>query len=535
VNKIVRHISPSIVAVGVLYFLIAVTIILQTSALRSVATIWPANALIIASMLLSPRSNWPGLVVASFVANLFANYLTRGTVTGPFLFGAANAVEIVIAAYGLKFFQRDDDELLNSLAEVVRFGLWAGLIAPVCGALPGAATAALLFHRSFWEAAGIWYCSDAVGLLLFTPFFHSLFSGRFARSIGHAGPVRILEGFGLFGLVILATFVGFGFKAPVLWLPILPILLVTFRLGPSWTSVAAVILALVATIITDRGIGALALLPPGMAIRELFMMAYVGCVLAMNLLIAAALSEKDKVRMRLLRTNIRLSEANQALERFASIASHDLKAPVTSITFFADAIRMKSDADPEVASHAAMIKNVTGEIYRLIDSLLAFSRTGSREPQREWIRMDTFKTDLLTGMQFEAEASSANIAFGTMPDRLFADRQLALQAFRNVIANALKYVAPDTAPVIVIEAEPVRAHVVSFVIYDNGIGIPAEFAEEVFEPLRRLHGVDSHYHGMGLGLALVRTIARAHNGDAVIDTEVTSGTRLILSFGDQVG
>ena len=534
-NEIVRRTCPSSFGVGLIYFILAVTVILQTSALSSVATIWPANAVIIACMLLSPRSKWPWLVLASFVANLCANYLTRGTLLGPVLFGAANCIEIAITAYGLRFFRGDDDELLNTPADVLTFGLWAGVIGPASSAFPGAATAAYLFQRNFWEAAGIWFCSDAVGLLLFTPFFYSLLSGRFARSIANAAPGRIREGFALFGLVILTTFACFSFKAPLLWLPILPITLVTFRLGPSWTSCAVVILAIFATIASDRNEGAIAMVSDSAIVRELFMMAYVVSVLAMNLLIASALGEKARVRAQLLQSNIRLSEANQALERFASIASHDLKAPVTSIAFFADAIRMKSGADPEITSHATMIRNVTDEIYRLIDALLSFSRTGSRELQREWIAMDEFRADLLAGLKHEIESGSARIAFGTMPERLYADRQLALQAFRNVVANALKYVAPDTAPLVIIACEPVQAGVASFIITDNGIGIPPQYAEEVFEPLRRLHGVDSRYQGIGLGLALVRTIARGHNGDAVIDTGVASGTRLILSFGDQSG
>jgi len=532
-NEIAHRKSPPILVVGIFYFLLAAAVILQTNALRSVATIWPANALIVACMLLSPRSKWLWLVAASFIANLLANCVARGLVAGPFLFSAANSIEILVVAYGLQSFRRDDDELLNTPADVLRFGLWAGIIGPAFGTAFGGPVAAHLFHRNLWEASGIWYCSDAVGLLLFTPFFYSLISGRFARSIANARPIKIFEGFGLFGLVLLAAYICFYIVFPALWLPILPIMLVTFRLGPSWTSAAAVVLALVATIATDRGSGSVALLANGTAIREIFMMVYVVSVLAMNLLIAAALGEKEQTRLQLMRANIRLSEANQALDRFASIASHDLKAPVTSIAFFADAIRMKGDADPEIVGHASAIKSVTGEIYRLIDSLLAFSRTGSREPQREWFSMDDFKDDLLSGLRIEADGTAAQIVFGPMPERLFADYQLALQAFRNVAANALKYVAPDTSPLITIEAEPVRANVVSFVITDNGIGIPPEHAEEVFEPLRRLHGVDSRYHGVGLGLALVRTIARAHNGDAVIDTRVTSGTRLLLTFGDQ--
>ena len=71
----VKRTVPSYFGAGVIYCALAVTIIALTSALRSVATIWPANAVIIACMLLSPRRKWPGYVLASFMANLYSNFI----------------------------------------------------------------------------------------------------------------------------------------------------------------------------------------------------------------------------------------------------------------------------------------------------------------------------------------------------------------------------------------------------------------------------------------------------------------------------
>jgi integral membrane sensor domain MASE1 len=78
-----------------LYFLLATTTIHLASNGRDIATIWPANAVLLALLLLHERSAWIGILVAGFIANGLANLVTRGTIIGPLLYGVCNMLEVL--------------------------------------------------------------------------------------------------------------------------------------------------------------------------------------------------------------------------------------------------------------------------------------------------------------------------------------------------------------------------------------------------------------------------------------------------------
>ncbi|MCB2050907.1 MAG: MASE1 domain-containing protein [Novosphingobium sp.] len=519
---------------GSAYFLLSYLSIALTSRNAGVASVWPGNALIVAVMLLpSARGAWSWLLLSTLTANIAVNIVLRGTVSGPVLFGLANCLEILIVVLGLQRLTKDGGGLFSQPNAAWSFALWAGLIAPLASAIPGAAIASSFIGQNFTESLGIWYGSDAIGLILFTPFFFSLVNGEYLKAAREMSGRDRLEAIALLLLVSLSSLVFLQRAFPLLFLPFLPLSLVTFRLGWLGTSVGLIIVSVVGTVATVSGTGPVMLIDGNVLERELFLEIFITSLLLLNLPAAVALTSRRESMLALRQANGKLTEANLALERFASIASHDLKAPVRHVSLFADAIREENGARQPIATYATNIVKAASDMNRIIEALLMFSKSGFREPRNQRFAVAPFMEELLGSLSRDREEALAEIAVSGAAGTLFADRQLALQALRNVVANSIKYVPKGTPPVVRIAVGRPAPDIVQFDIRDNGIGIDPRFAHDVFLPLRRLHGADSGYEGVGLGLSLVRTIARAHNGDARIDETFAGGTRMLLSFGNQ--
>ena len=176
--------------VGFLSFLLAAGTIHLTSDGRDIATVWPANAVVLAALLDRRPGAWTGLLGAGYLAGVAANAVTRGLGAGPLLFGACNLLELYVAASLLRPALEGEgpssrgpsgDDLLVTPAIVGRFIVVCGLVAPVLSGLGGAATARLLVGQDLETAVLTWVLSDGLGLLIFTPFFFALLRGDYRR------------------------------------------------------------------------------------------------------------------------------------------------------------------------------------------------------------------------------------------------------------------------------------------------------------------------------------------------------------------
>ena len=106
------------------------------------------------------------------------------------------------------------------------------------------------------------------------------------------------------------------------------------------------------------------------------------------------------------------------------------------------------------------------------------------------------------------------------------DPVLLEQLLQNLVANAIHYHRPEEAPVVEISGGH-SGEVWQFAVKDNGQGVPLEYQDGVFEPLKRLHGYETP--GTGLGLALCRTIAARHGGRLWVES-IGSGCGAIFRF-----
>ena len=230
-----------------------------------------------------------------------------------------------------------------------------------------------------------------------------------------------------------------------------------------------------------------------------------------------------------------LTAANEEIQRFAYIVSHDLRAPLVNVmgftgeleqaaaTLAAYAATAGAPADVQEAASADIpealhfIKSSTVKMDRLISAILKLSREGRRVLAAERLDMATVFANMADSMAHQASSRGAEVVVGAVPN-LVGDRLAVEQVFGNVIDNALKYLQPGRPGLIRIEGRQ-EAGVARFEISDNGRGIAPRDFERVFELFRRAG--DQAVPGEGIGLAHVRALLRRLGG--TIDCQSTLG------------
>jgi PAS domain S-box-containing protein len=234
--------------------------------------------------------------------------------------------------------------------------------------------------------------------------------------------------------------------------------------------------------------------------------------------------------------NIELERMNNELSSFSYVAGHDLKEPLRKIRTYSNFILEKnSNALPlEAREYLQRIINSTSNMQKLIDDLLAFSRTASSEKTYKPVDLNTLLNDVKFSLKETMDEKNAVITAGVLPTIKLIPFQFQ-QLLENIISNAIKYNKPGVGPQITITSDMVSGKnylsqganseklYTKISIADNGIGFEPQYAERIFELFQRLHGKDE-YPGTGIGLAICKKIAINHNGFITAEGKEGSGS-----------
>jgi signal transduction histidine kinase len=233
----------------------------------------------------------------------------------------------------------------------------------------------------------------------------------------------------------------------------------------------------------------------------------------------------QRSRAELERSNADLKRSNAELEQFASVTSHDLQAPLTTISMYAELIerRHATDLDGGMALVDG-IRHATQEARALIRDLLEYSRAGRGELSLEELPAGDLVDRALEALAGPIEEAGAQVVVEPLPVVL-ADRASMSRVFQNLIANAVKFTDAQT-PEVRIGAER-NGGEWRFWVSDNGIGMTAADAERIFQPFERLHGEEA-YPGTGIGLAICERIVSQHGGRIWVTSHPGEGS--VFSF-----
>jgi signal transduction histidine kinase len=236
---------------------------------------------------------------------------------------------------------------------------------------------------------------------------------------------------------------------------------------------------------------------------------------------------EQRERQRAQATSAELAAANKELDAFSYSVSHDLRAPLRSIDGYGKILEedYAPRLDDEGRRLVGVVRSRAGDMNRLIDGLLEFSRLGRREPARERVAMTQVARAVAAELAPTAPAASVRIA--ELPDA-HADPVLIRQVWANLIGNALKYSSKRTQPQVEVGAREEAAQTVYWV-RDNGAGFDMQYAERLFGVFQRLHS-PKEFPGTGVGLATVQRIVQRHGGRVWAESRPDAGATFSFSL-----
>jgi len=223
-----------------------------------------------------------------------------------------------------------------------------------------------------------------------------------------------------------------------------------------------------------------------------------------------------------------LEQSNKELNEFAYVASHDLKEPLRMIASFLQLLerRYKDQLDNEANDFIRFAVEGSKRMDNMINDLLEYSRIGNQERKFKYLHSEKLLNIVLMNLKSTITDSNAIITYDSLP-LIFANEQLMIQLFQNLISNSIKYHG-EKNPEIHISAENTNDEYI-FAIKDNGIGIDQNHLKKIFTIFQRLHTRDE-YEGTGIGLAIVQKIVQKHRGKIWVESELGQGTTFYFTI-----
>jgi PAS domain S-box-containing protein len=236
-------------------------------------------------------------------------------------------------------------------------------------------------------------------------------------------------------------------------------------------------------------------------------------------------------------TNQRLMRTNADLDNFIYTASHDLKAPITNIEGLLTALQEQLPTEVRQAEQVQqLLEMMAGAVERFqktIAHLTDISKLQQAHTQPleqvnlaevvEEVRLDLAPELVATQAQLEIDVANC-------PTISFSPKNLRSVVY-NLLSNALKYRAPDRAPVVQLRCHTSHAQVV-LEVQDNGLGLDEAQQNQLFMMFQRLH---SHVDGSGVGLYMVKKIVENAGGTIAVRSEVGVGSTFVVTLPSQRG
>jgi len=507
---------------------------LMLDAVAGFATlVWPPSGLALAALLLFGTGLWPGVFVGAFLANL----ITGAPVPVAIGIGIGNTLEAVLAVYALRQIV-DFQVALERITDVIGLIVLAAGLSTMVSATIGVASlhfGGIVAGAQLAETWRAWWLGDLIADLVFAPVLLVWARGR--RRLDDS--TRRLDAIAL-GIAVVAVslliFAGSArsgtatgkFAQAYLFFPLL--IWAAIRFGQRGAVSTAFIVSVIAIWGTAMGHGPF--VRPALHQSLTLLQTFMGVAAATVLVLGASISERRRAEIEMRLARGRAEEANQAKAEFLAVMSHELRTPLNAISGYVDLLSLGVDGPITEKQRTALARIQLNEqhLLSLIDEVLSFAQIEAGKLHVDI--QSVLVHDALATLEalIEPELEKKELIFSCNPVNnalsVRADPEKLRQILLNFLANAIKFTAQGGR--IGVGAED-RGAFVRIWVSDSGIGIPSEEISRVFEPFFQVQqGPTRRYPGIGLGLAIVRDLAHAMDGEVRLESTLGVGTTVSL-------
>ena len=527
---------PTLPAIGglTLIYFVAGKLSLQLAFLNpSASPVWPPAGIALVALLVLGYRVWPAIFVGAF----FVNLLRAGTILTSLGVASGNTLEAICGAWlvnrfagGSNVFDRPQDVFKFALAALI-----STTVSPTVG-VSSLAGGGFAQWSSYWPIWLTWWLGDASGDLIVAPFLllSSMPKSRRVWNRREVIEVSVL----LLLLVVLAEVVFGG------WFPISahnypisficgPIVIWTaFRFTPRETATGIFVLSAIAIWGTLHGFGPFILETKNQSL--LMLQAWTAALTVTAMAIAAAISERNRAQAAIEQQKDAVEAANRTKDNFLAMLSHELRTPLTPVLAAVDTLEHDGGRSPEAKHSLSMIRRNVELESQLIDDLLDLTRIAKDKLQLRFGPLDAHEVinSVVEICRPEARARNLKLHLNLRAGAHYVSGDAAKfqQIVWNLLKNAIKFTA-DNGEITISSSNP-EPQLLAVAVHDTGIGIEPEVMNRIFDPFEQGERASQRrYGGLGLGLAISKSLAQAHGGTLVASSEGRDrGSTFILTM-----
>jgi signal transduction histidine kinase len=522
-------------AIGILtgiYFVAGKLSLILASLHASASPVWPPAGIALAALLLLGYRAWPAIFIGAFLVNV----TTAGNVATSFAIGAGNTLEALAGAWLVNRFA-GGVSVFDNPQGVFKFALAAAvstIVSPACG-VTGLSLAGFADWSNYGAIWVTWWLGDTTGDLVVTPLIVLWRIGSKQRwKRREAVEVGILF---LLLFVLSETVFGGWLEMSAKNYPIAflcgPIVIwMAFRFTQRETATGIFILSAIAVWGTLHGFGPFVRETENQSLLALQWWTAVLTITAIAL--SAGMAERRRIEEELHQQKTVVETANRTKDHFLAMLSHELRTPLTPVISALESIETEAAQTEDTRAALGMIRRNIELETQLIDDLLDFTRITRDKMQLKFAPIDAHLavSNVVEICRAEAESKKLHVHLNLCANahHVAADAAKFQQITWNLLKNAIKFTRNDGE--IVISSSNPSPQVLTISVRDTGIGIEPEVMQRIFDPFEQGNrSFERRFGGLGLGLAISKSLAQAHGGTLIAQSEGRDrGSTFILSM-----
>jgi signal transduction histidine kinase len=514
---------PTLLAAAVLalvYFVAGKLALKLAFVHASASPVWPPAGIALAGLLLLGYRVWPAIFVGAFLVNA----TTMGSIATSLGIATGNTLEAVCGAWmvnrfagGLQVFDRPQNVFKFAGAAIL-----GTVVSPTLG-LTSLALGGFADWTNYGTIWTTWWLGDFAGDLVVAPLI-VLWSTAPSRRWTRRDAVEV--GVLLFLLFALAEIVFGGWISvsarnyPISFICGPIVIWTAFRFTQRETATGIFLLSAIAIGGTLRGFGPFVMQSENQSLITLQAWTAVLTITAMAL--SSAMAEHRRAQATLKEQKSAVEAANRTKDNFLAMLSHELRTPLTPVLAALETLERELGPSHDTESALAMIRRNIELEGQLIDDLLDLTRIAKDKLQLRFDPVDAHEIIANVAEMCRAEADTAqlhvHLHLRAGAHYVSADTAKFQQIIWNLLKNAIKF-TPAQGDITISSTNP-EPQVLGITVRDTGVGIDPDIIERIFNPFEQGEpSFQRRYGGLGLGLAISKSLTQAHGGTLTAQSE----------------